>query len=63
MRIKRKKILYAVFLFITVLMFLNGWKSYVTPTNSGANMFAKKHHHHNHHYHQLYNTKSTVLHS
>ena len=41
MRSKRKKIVYMMFLLITLLMFLHSWKLYVTPI--GGDSYAKKH--------------------
>lgn len=55
MRTKRKKILYVMFLLITVLMFLHSWRTYVNPPDK-TDGYAKKHHnkikkhkHHNYH--------------
>lgn len=45
MRTKRKKVLYVMFLLITVLMFLHSWRIYVNPPAKTDN-YAKKHHKH-----------------
>ena len=62
MKPKKKKILYATFLFITVLMFLHSWRGYVDPTQVDAN-YAHKHdrHHHQLHHHHVYHHSNTVL--
>ncbi|PHQ81194.1 MAG: hypothetical protein COB66_02915 [Coxiella sp. (in: Bacteria)] len=66
MRTKKKKMLYIMFLLITVLMFLHGWKTYVTPPEQSAN-YVKKHHQIDkplHHFKKSYHYyKNTVLHS
>ena len=41
MRTKRKKVVYMMFLLITVLMFLHSWKLYVNPMTGTT--YAKKH--------------------
>lgn len=41
MRSKRKKIVYMMFLLITILMFLHSWKFYISPMGVGSS-YAKK---------------------
>jgi hypothetical protein len=43
MRTKRKKVLYVMFLLITVLMFLHSWRVYVNPPEKTSD-YVKKHH-------------------
>ncbi len=43
MRAKRKKMLYAMFLLITLLMFLQGWEGYMRIAQQGVIHFAHKH--------------------
>jgi len=64
MRTKRKKILYTVFLLITVLMFLHSWKTYINPPDKNPD-YVKKHHKQKkhqplHNYHQY---RSTMAHN
>ena len=48
MRAKRKKLLYVMFLLISILMFLQGWESFNKPIGK-VHSFAKKHNKHHPH--------------